>query len=113
MAKPQARYASPGWETGDGANITSAPDDCQAYKDKWVSWADWQGYGEGEPKSDEFLPFEEAREIVRDLGLESCKEWEEWSRDCRPADIPSSSHVTYADEGWVSMADWLGNGKEP
>ena len=60
-----------------------------------------------------FLPFEEAREIVRKVGLKSCKEWEEWSRDCRPADIPSRPDITYADEGWESYPDWLGYAKEP
>jgi len=93
------------------ANIPSHPN--LTYKDNWVSWPDWMGYGEGEPKRDEFLPFEEAREIVRKEGLGSQKEWKEWSRDHRPADIPSAPNVTYADEGWVSMADWLGYGKEP
>jgi hypothetical protein len=88
------------------ANIPYNPD--QTYKDKgWVSWRDWLGYGEGEPKSNEFLPFEEAREIVRAVGLMGWEQWREWSRDCRPADIPSRPDTTYADEGWVSMADWL------
>jgi len=95
------------------ANIPSAPHQCQAYEDQWVSWRDWLGYGEGEPKHDEFLTFEEAREIVRKVGLKSCKAWEEWSRDCHPADIPSRPDRTYADEGWESMADWMGYGKEP
>ena len=49
-----------------------------------------------------FLAFEEARD-----------QWREWSRDCRPADIPSCPDVTYKDEGWLSMADWLGYGREP
>ena len=79
LAKPQARYASHGWETSDGANILSVPDQRQAYKDKWVSYRDWLGYGEGEPESDEFLAFEEAREIVREVGLGSYKGWWEWS----------------------------------
>jgi len=57
-----------------------------------------------------FLPFEEAREIVRAVGLMGWEQWREWSRDCRPADIPSAPHRTYKDEGWVSMADWLGYG---
>ena len=93
------------------ANIPSRPH--VTYKGEWVSWRDWLGYGEGEPKSDEFLPFEEAREIVRAVGLGSCSEWKEWSRDHRPADIPSHPDQTYADEGWVSMPHWMGYGKEP
>ena len=94
------------------ANIPSDPSDCQAYKGEWVSWRDWLGYGEGEPKYDEFLAFEEAREIVRQLGLKSWDQWYAWSRDHRPADIPSHPDQTYADEGWVSLANWLGYGKE-
>jgi hypothetical protein len=31
----------------------------------WVSWPDWLGYCEGKPKRGSFLPFEEARELVR------------------------------------------------
>ena len=46
-------------------------------------------------------------------GVKGWDQWREWSRDCRPADIPSHPDVTYADEGWESMADWLGYGKEP
>jgi len=93
--------------------MPSRPDRCQAYKGKWKSWPDWLGYGEGEPKFDEFLAFEEAREIVWEVGLKSFKEWQAWSRDCRLADIPSRPDKTYADEGWVSYPDWLGYGKEP
>jgi hypothetical protein len=91
------------------SNVPSNPQ--RTYKDKgWVSWADWLGYGEGEPKSNEFLPFEKAREIVRAVGMESW-EWPQWSKECRPADIPSAPDATYADEGWVSWPDWLGYGE--
>jgi hypothetical protein len=88
------------------ANIPSSPE--RTYKDMWVEWL---GFGEGEPKSDEFLAFEEAREVVQEVGLGSQKEWKAWSRDCRPADVPGNPNVTYADEGWVSWKDWLGDGE--
>lgn len=58
-----------------------------------------------------FLPFEEARRVVREQGLKSTKEWWEWSQQHRPADIPSAPHRMYAGKGWVSMADWLGTGE--
>jgi hypothetical protein len=29
----------------------------------------------------------------------------------RPATVPSNPNITYADEGWVSWADWLGTNK--
>ena len=37
-----------------------------------------------------FLPFTRARGMVRELGLESKKEWKEWSKSGqRPSNIPS------------------------
>ena len=55
-----------------------------------------------------FLPFEEAREIVRKEGLKSQKQWQAWCRDApRPSNIPSAPDVTYKGE-WVSWPDWLG-----
>jgi hypothetical protein len=57
-----------------------------------------------------YLSFEEARRVVRQLGLKKTKQWWEWSREHRPALIPSSPHKMYAGKGWVSMVDWLGIG---
>jgi hypothetical protein len=50
---------------------------------------------------------------VRELGLESVKEWWAFSKNKpRPSDIPAAPHKTYRDDGWISWNDWLGNGKE-
>ena len=35
------------------------------YKNDWVSWPDWLGYGEGKTPAGTFLVFEVAREVVR------------------------------------------------
>jgi len=71
----------------------------------WKGWPDFLGYD----KNHEFLPFEEARERVRNLGLKSCVEWREWSRcEERPADIPIDPEDVYHGKGWVSWADFLG-----
>ena len=78
----------------------------------WPNPRDCLGCGEGEPEFDEFLPFEEAMALVREVGLKNTDQWWAWRRGCRPADIPSCPDRTYADEGWVSLADWLGYGKE-
>ena len=59
-------------------------------------------------QSKRFLPFEEAREMVRKQGLTSKKQWQQWSR---PANIPSNPEKTYAGEGWLSYPDWLGYGE--
>ncbi len=70
----------------------------------WVSLRDWLGT--------DFLPFEAAREYVRQLGLQSQADWSRWSRDERPDFIPSDPRKTYHEEGWVSMGDWLGTGRK-
>ena len=47
--------------------------------------------------------------MVRDLKLNSIKEWKEWSKSGqRPANIPSHPDQVYRDAGWVNTADWLG-----
>ena len=55
-----------------------------------------------------FLPFKKARAIVRKLKLRSQKEWKEWSKSERPANVPSRPHVVYRGAGWVSYPDWMG-----
>ena len=56
-----------------------------------------------------WLPFEEARELVRKEGLKGHREWVQWCRDGhRPDTIPSTPDKTYSDEGWQSYPDWLG-----
>ena len=83
-------------------NIPSLPEKTYAGKG-WVSFPDWLGYDK-----DKFLPFEEARAIVWGLELKSVKQWEEWCRERRPANIPSNPNITYKGKGWVSYPDWLG-----
>ena len=62
-------------------------------------------------------PFEEAREFVRLLGLESQKEWEAYCRGeivekpSLPYDIPLAPRWAYRNSGWISAGDWLGTGK--
>jgi len=82
------------------------------YKGKgWLSLRDWLGTGKGAAPVGTFLPFEEAREVVREVELKSVKQWEEWSRERRPPNIPSNPHSTYKGKGWVSYPDWLGYSK--
>jgi len=58
------------------------------------------------------LPFEQAREFVRALGLKSEAEWTEYCKsDKKPGNIPSAPRVVYGDEGWTSWGDWLGTGR--
>jgi len=61
-------------------------------------------------------PFEEARDFVRSLRLKRQFSWSAFCRGeisqlgQRPADIPTNPQRAYADDGWKSWGDWLGNG---
>ena len=59
-----------------------------------------------------WLPFEEARQWVRSLGLQNQKEWNQWCRSGqREPEIPTNPHVVYRDCGWNGYGDWLGTGR--
>ena len=89
------------------------------YKDPGggFSWGDWLGTGAIGPRRREYLPFEEARVFAHSLGLKSSADWSKFcagklrtKKGQRPADIPANPHVTYRDQGWSGMGDWLGTG---
>jgi superfamily II DNA or RNA helicase len=59
-----------------------------------------------------FLPFEEAREVVRGLGFKSFREWLEYTKsDERRKDIPADPATAYEGKGWIGKADWIGKSK--
>lgn len=59
-----------------------------------------------------YLPFDKAREYVRDQNLQSTQEWKKWSKGTlegkkrRPDFIPSSPDVVYKECGWINWTDW-------
>lgn len=59
-------------------------------------------------------PFEEAREFVRNVGLENGNEWRSYcqnkleNKELKPIDIPSAPNQIYKLMGWNGMRDWLG-----
>ena len=63
-----------------------------------------------------YLPFEEAREFVRGLGLKNQEEWRLYCKEKleghqkRPDDIPATPGQVYKLTGWNGMGDWLGTG---
>ena len=85
-------------------DIPSHPD--TVYKvEGWNGWPDFLGYR----PAGEWRDFEEARDYARSLGLESEKEWREWSKSGeRPLDIPSNPYRVYKGEVWLSWSDFLG-----
>jgi superfamily II DNA or RNA helicase len=88
-----------------------------AYKGNgWKNWGDWLGTGTIAPMLREYLPFEEAREFVRGLGLKGQAEWRKFckgqlpEKGTLPLSIPFKPDHVYKDNGWTSMGDWLGTG---
>ncbi len=80
----------------------------------WKGLGDWLGTGTIAPFLRKYRSFEKARKFVRAHNL---KNGEEWIRYCKgellekgdkPSDIPATPKGTYANQGWVSMGDWLG-----
>jgi predicted helicase len=58
-----------------------------------------------------WMPFEEAREIVRSLKIKSAKEYRFQyyeKRNVALKSLPSSPDKLYLESGWISWGDWLG-----
>ena len=89
------------------ANIPGHPH--LVYKRKgWTSWGDWLGTKRVATQKIVFLPFEEARSIVRKLNLKNLREWQEYaSSENRPKNLPSHPDKTYKDD-WQGYNNWLG-----
>ena len=93
------------------SDIPAAPS--QLYADAgWIGMSDWLGtdiHRRGNWRS-----FEKARAYVRTLGLKDAREWMAYCRSGkRPSDIPTTPYGVYADAGWVSFRDWLGQDWRP
>ena len=82
----------------------------------WTSYGDWLGTGKIANFLKEFIPFPQARDFVRKLKLKSSTEWRAYCEGKmptlgpRPVNIPSNPHLSYSDQGWKGMGDWLGTG---
>lgn len=106
--------------SGEIDTLLPKPDNIPAHADRtyakegWSGMGDWLGTMTVAPKDRDFLPFEEAREFVRSLGIKSLNEWYAYSKGelsslgNRPDNIPAIPSRTYKDKGWVSYGDWFG-----
>jgi superfamily II DNA or RNA helicase len=78
----------------------------------WIDWGDWLGNGQQPRILDGFRPFTKARAFVRALKIENQSDWYKWTQSgAKPDDIPARPEKVYADKGWISYCDWLGNGR--
>jgi superfamily II DNA or RNA helicase len=76
----------------------------------WKGVGDWLGTGRVRTQDIKYKNFEEAREFVRNLKLQSRSEWRKYWKEQKPEGIPSQPDKTYKTKGWKSMGDWLGTG---
>jgi superfamily II DNA or RNA helicase len=90
------------------SNIPSTPQ--LAYENNgWNGWDDFLGLKNYRGAKINWMPFEEARAIIRNLGLKNATEWHEYSRtDNLDKRIPRAPAVAYRDIGWISIGDWIG-----
>lgn len=65
----------------------------------------------GRPKSNDYLPYEEARDFVRGELIPSRSKYHEWWDRNKPKAIPRFPYRVYK-EVWTSWNDWLGNKNE-
>ncbi len=103
------------YKTGMIAHLPSLPNNIPknpnaVYKyNGWVNWGDWLGTHTKGPNDYKFRPFEEAKNYVQSLGLNSRSDWEQWKKSWnRPDDIPATPDKVYRDQGWISWGDFFG-----
>lgn len=91
--------------------LPAKPDD--VYKGDWKGFGDWLGTNRVDTRtlSKQFLPFEEAREYVRNLKLHGVEKWWEYAQSSdKPSYIPSAPERAYPDK-WISWGDFLGTNR--
>jgi predicted helicase len=116
--KKQTQFRA--WRRGEMPHLPKAPEDLPGSPDYsyatrgWISWGEFFQSGAIWSKYKKFLPFNEARTFVRNLGLQSITEWEAYSanrlpgKPKRPANlIPARPDVEYAEE-WIDWPDFMG-----
>ncbi len=96
------------WSQNSGlrpADIPATPAYLYAQRG-WAGWGDWLGTSN---RRGDWRPFDEARALVRTLGLKNQSDWLAWARsEARPVDIPCQPNNLYQNSGWAGWRDWLG-----
>ena len=85
----------------------------KVYKDGgWQGWVHWLG-SSSIKKASKFVPFAQALDFARSLGLANQKEWVAWCQEgLRPPNVPSNPNQTYTGAGWQGWGHWLGTGNK-
>lgn len=81
----------------------------------WVSISNWLGLEQIAPiHINQYLPFEEAKQFVIGLNLNSIEEWYKYCNNTlngyspKPNEIPFKPETYYQNKGWISFDNWLG-----
>ena len=83
--------------------------------DGWVNLGDW--LGTGNVRTRDYMPFNQARNFIRNLKLKSGREWKLYmagklrGRGKPPKSIPCNVQRIYKKQGWIGLGDWLGTGR--
>ena len=83
------------------------------YKEKgWKNFGDWLGTGRIADGKINYLDFITARNFVRKLGLQTVKDWKNYTKSNNmPENIPATPHYKYKKDGLVNYGDWMGTGR--
>jgi hypothetical protein len=107
------------WRKGNRPDLPAVPHDLPGNPDDvyrkqgWVSWGEFFKSGYVYGKYRKWMPFSEAREWVRSIGLKNPNEWEAFrsgrlpGKPKMPPQIPSRPDLSYPDE-WLGWHDWMG-----
>ena len=88
-------------------NVPASPDQVYVHGG-WQGWGHWLDTGNIRKGTEQFLPFDEARRVARQLRLVSENEWRLWCRTgARPANVPAAPDKVYVHDGWMGWTHWL------
>jgi hypothetical protein len=78
--------------------------------EEWKTLSDWLGSTNISTRNRTFLPFNEARETIRNLNITNHVKWRKFCNTKKfPKNIPKYPEQTYKKE-WIDWYDWLGKG---
>lgn len=76
----------------------------------WISMPDWLGTDNVHTQYREYLPYNEAKTIVRSFNIKSVSAWRTFCKSNKlPKNIPTAPNEHYKISGWIDWNDWLGN----
>ena len=78
----------------------------------WVSWGDFLGTGRLWDNNVNYLNYNDAKKIIKNLNIKTGLKYKEFSKNnLIPDNIPNRPERYYKKRGWVSWGDFLGTGR--